>query len=121
MAAPPAYLDHCIDQRLAVRLRQRGFMVTTTYAEGNPTLKDEDQLTFAATRGWVLVTHNKVDFQQHHRDWTRQGRQHGGIVAIPQGPLTRVELRVAMLLDWIDEFPPSPSYFLLWHDLQRHL
>jgi len=121
MAAPPAYLDHCLDQRIAVRLRQRGFTVTTTYAEGNATLRDEDQLVFAATRGSVLVTHNKVDYQRHHRHWASQGRQHGGIIAIPQGSLARVELRIAMLLDWIGESPPAPSSLLLWRDLQRHL
>src|SRR3954463_16403850 len=86
--------DHCLDQRIAVRLRQRGFTVTTTYAEGNATLRDEDQLVFAATRGWVLVTHNKVDYQRHHRHWASQGRRHGGIIAIPQGSLARVELRI---------------------------
>jgi hypothetical protein len=69
----------------------------------------------------VLVTHNKVDYQRHHRRWASQGRQHGGIVTIPQGSLARVELRIAMLLDWIGAFPPPPSYLLLWNDLQRHL
>jgi hypothetical protein len=43
---------------------------------------DLDHLQFAATHGYLLLTHNPSDFHRLHRDWQEQGRKHSGIFII---------------------------------------
>lgn len=69
----------------------------------------------------VLVTHNVRDFQGWHIAFQRQGRPHGGIIGLPQTrPFSRLELRVAMMLDWLGAHPYASRLFL-WGQLQQIL
>jgi hypothetical protein len=116
---PPAvYLDECVDHHLVVRLRQRGFTATSALAQQMIGASDEEQLNYAAQRNWAILTHNKRHFQRWHRRFQELGRTHSGILVLPPSPLLRLELRTAMLLDWIDTRPVEPSPVWLWHDLQ---
>jgi hypothetical protein len=120
---PPIYLDECMDRNLVQPLRRRGFAVTHALLEGQRGIDDEEQLIYAAARGWVLLSHNKKHFQQCHHDWQEAGRLHPGILIVPhKGKTGLVELRIAMVLTWVQqEQIPLAGCLWLWHDLHERL
>ncbi len=121
MALPSIYLDECMDPALIEPLRQRGFDVVP-HAPFLRGAADDVQLTFAAQRGWMILSENKRHFRRWHRIFQQQGRPHGGIVIVPKTEISLQALRVQMLLDWIAETCPDPaSRFFVWGELQREL
>ena len=67
----------------------------------------------ASELGCVLITHNIGDFKAWHATFQRQGRAHGGIVGLPQTrPFPRLELRVAIMLDWLGTQQYASRLFL---------
>lgn len=124
MPSPPVYADECIDRPLVERLRERGFDVVTALEAGMGSEPDAAQLAYAADVDRVLLTYNRRHFRRLHRDWLAAGREHAGIVLVPQTPPpSRRVLRISMLLDWLG----SPgagghhSRLLQWNDLQQVL
>ncbi len=45
---------------------------------------DDDQLAFAASDGRVLYTLNVDDFARLHAEYLTKGREHAGIITIPE-------------------------------------
>src|SRR5687768_5880262 len=122
MAAPPAYLDECIDRPIADGLRARGFDVLTALEAGQGEKLDEEQLLFALSRGRVLITYDRFDFRRLHAAYVSTGRQHGGIITIPQTPPSgRRQLRAALMLDWLGTLHEYRSRLFQWNDLQARL
>src|SRR3954447_22641745 len=119
MASLPAYLDECIDYHLLALLRARGFTVRHVDDEQTKGYDDEQQLEYATRHQWVFVTQNQREFYRRHLNWQLLGRQHSGLV--PQSRLPLLELRVALLLDWLAVRPPAPSPLARWGDLQAEL
>lgn len=69
----------------------------------------------------MLITHNVRDFKAWHATFERQGRAHGGIIGLPQiRPFVRLELRAAMMLEWVGT-QPYRSRLFVWGQLQRLL
>ena len=119
MSAPAACLDECTHLGLLDSLRRRGFSVTSLQIVGPRGTNDEDVLDRATALGYVLITHNAGDFKVWHATFERQGRSHGGIICLPQTrPFKRLELRAAMMLDWIGTQPYASRLFI-WGELQR--
>ena len=99
-----AYLDECVEPRLADDLSARGFTAIAVRDAGMSSAPDADQLAYAATRDLVLISYNDRDFRRLHRQFRRAGRAHGGIIILPQsGPRGRLLIRAAMMLDWLAE------------------
>ncbi len=122
MPGPPLYLDECVDCGLVEALRKRGFAVHTALGNAMTELSDERQLTYAAARGWMILTHNARDFRRLHNALRERGEEHGGIAILPaRPPLELLELRAAMLLDWIMTFAAHRSALFTWGQLQRLL
>jgi len=121
MPAPAACLDECTHLDLVDALRQRGFSVTSLQIVGPRGADDEVVLARATQLGCVLITHNVGDFKSCHVAFERQGRAHGGIICLPQTrPFSRLELRAAMMLDWLGTQPHTSRNFL-WGQLQQLL
>jgi uncharacterized protein with PIN domain len=82
MPSRPAalYCDEDVSVVLAAMLRARGFPVTTARDAGHLGRTDEDQLQGAAAADWILLTHNRADFERLHRQWIESGRRHAGII-----------------------------------------
>jgi hypothetical protein len=117
--APHAYLDECVDVALAQTLRHRGFSVTLARDHGPVAASDEQQLAYATGRGWTILSHNARHFQRWHRTFLEQGRPHGGIILIPDtGPLSRLTIRAAMMLDWVGVQGHYESRLFKWGQLQ---
>jgi hypothetical protein len=79
------YLDEAaLSRALAHNLRLRGIDVTTVAEEGRAGLADAEQLEFAASQGRAIYTSNISDFYHLHTEYLSQGRQHAGIIFLPQ-------------------------------------
>src|SRR5438067_1970547 len=122
MAAPAVYLDECVRHRLAVLLRARGIRVTTTWDERMLGASDAAQLDYATGQGLAIISHNARDFRALHRRYSQQNRSHGGIILMPYtSVLALLEVRTAMMLDWIAMQPDHRNQLFRWHDLQYWL
>src|SRR4051794_2076274 len=98
MATAPVYLDECVDRLIAEALRQRGFDVLMALEAGRGEDPDEVQLAYATSLDRVLLSYNRTDFRRLHAVYLNTGRQHGGIVLLPQvPPVGRRQVRAAML------------------------
>jgi predicted nuclease of predicted toxin-antitoxin system len=69
-----AYLDENVDIRRAALLRHRGFSATTVHAVGLLRADDQTQLSYAATNGYCLVTHNLRELEVLHDSFLSAGR-----------------------------------------------
>jgi hypothetical protein len=121
----PVYTDENASRRFTDALRARGFDVLTAREAGTLGQDDAAQLAFAASTGRVLVTFDRRDFRRAHAAFMRSGRQHAGIVLLPQSEnLARTVVRASMLLDWLaanasDNAGESPV--VNWNDVQSLL
>lgn len=122
MPAPPAYLDECIDRPIAEALRERGFDSLTALEAGRGEDSDDEQLQHATALGRVLLTYNRWDFRRLHAACLETGRHHAGIIIIPQlPPVSRRQIRAAMMLDWLGTVGDPQSRLFQWNDLQQLL
>ena len=58
------FLDEDVDVRVADIVRSRGFKIITTSEIGRKGKNDEEQPEFAASNGYAILTHNRVDFEK---------------------------------------------------------
>jgi hypothetical protein len=65
-------------------LRLRGVEVLTSLEAGMSGADDEDQLTFATRRGYIVYSFNASDFLRIHTARLEAGGQHAGIILAPQ-------------------------------------
>lgn len=109
--------------RLVGALTARGYDVTSVQFVGPRGRDDGAVLARATELGRVLMTHNVEDFRDIDADFRSQGRPHAGIIGLPQlrgAPLRRLELRAAMMLDWVAG-QPDRSRLFIWGELQQLL
>ena len=95
--------EDCQAHSLSSAFRQHGIDAVTTTQSGLTGVNDETQLRAAFAAGRVLVTNNICDFVPLHAYWISQGRDHGGIIVIPQqafsiGEIVRRMARLAASL-----------------------
>ncbi len=118
---PAVYTDEDAGRSLAEALRVRRFDILTAAQAGLLGASDERQLEHAAGLGRVLLSFNRRDFRRLHTRWRAEGREHGGIVLLPQfGPVERRAVRAALLLDWLAA-ERAASRLVSWGDLQPRL
>ena len=107
------YLDADVDALFSGSLRDAGNVVLVTAELGRRRAHDDEQLAFAAERGFILITHNVDDYLLLQRAWRHwpdvwdinPRPRHAGILAIPQ--ITRDHL--ADLAQEIDRFVRSAT------------
>ncbi len=102
---------------LAVRLRQRGFSVTTARDARMTGKTDTEQLAYATRIDAMLVSYDSLDYRRLHRISVA----HSGIILISNLRLDWQEMRTAMLIDWAASLPDYRSHLFRWHDLQQQL
>ena len=90
------FLDHNVSSHLQQALQNAGHTAVAVRNRFDPRATDEFVLLHAAEHKWILVTHNRKDFELLHLAWTRwtkawrTSEQHAGILLLPQQwPLTR--------------------------------
>ncbi len=93
------YTDEDVSRLVATLLRARGFDVRTTSEEGMLSQSDSQQLAYATSVDRCLLTHNRVDFERLHLEYMTAGRQHSGIIVVPQKNAYEIAQRAAILLN----------------------
>ncbi len=82
---PNLYLDEDTQSNaLIAALRSRGIKLLTTSEAGMAGRTDDDQLHFANSRKYVLITSNIADFARLHAQRLHAGLHHHGIILIHQ-------------------------------------
>jgi hypothetical protein len=74
------YNDEDVSVLIADLIRARGFSVLTTLEAGNLGKSDAEQLEFAANQKRVLLTHNRVDFEELAKQYFEEDKTHYGII-----------------------------------------
>lgn len=63
------YLDEDVSHSLKPLLESVGHGVTTTRQQRREGASDGNQFLYAATSAWIMITHNKKDFELLHDAW----------------------------------------------------
>lgn len=85
MSALRLYFDEDSSERAVIRgLRARGFDLLTAKEAGQLTTTDPEQLDFAVQMARAIYTLNVGDFALLHREYLSEGKEHSGIIAIPE-------------------------------------
>lgn len=92
------YTDEDMSALVATLLRSRGLDVTTVPEQGTLGKTDREQLEFATSLGRCILTHNRIDFERLHLQYLEDGRQHSGIVVVPQKNAYEVARRIGILV-----------------------
>jgi Domain of unknown function (DUF5615) len=92
------YTDEDMSALVATLLRSRGLDVTTVPEQSALGKTDREQLEFAAYLGRCILTHNRVDFEQLHLQYMEEGKQHSGIIVVPQKNAYEVARRIGILV-----------------------
>lgn len=95
------YLDEDVDVLIADLIRSHGFQVVTTNEAGRKGKSDAEQLEFAASQGWVIVTNNRLDFEELAKDYFDSGKTHCGIIVAVRRSAQEITQR---LLDTLNDF-----------------
>lgn len=74
------YNDEDVSVLIAELIRARGFSALTTLEAGNLGKSDEEQLEFAVSQERVLLTHNRVDFEELALKYFEENKTHYGII-----------------------------------------
>ena len=78
------YLDEDVHPDFAELIRQDGFECVSAHEVGMVHKDDPEQLQFAASQGWCILTFNVGDFMRLAGDWAQAGRPHAGILVAQQ-------------------------------------
>lgn len=117
------YLDENVPASLYDDLRQRHIAVTTAQREQTQGFSDDEQMRYASSKGFVLLTTNVRHFHLWHREFRVNGWEHDGIITVPQDDHLpqRLHVRSAMLIGWAATFATTRNILFRWTDLQSLL
>jgi hypothetical protein len=118
------YLDECVSDAVMSALTAYGHIVVTTQSQGTSNYADDEQIRYAAARGWVILTTNRKHFHRRHREFQQRGESHSGIITVPQDDLApdRFLIRCAMMTAWVATAFSTPDNTLFrWSDFQAML
>lgn len=93
------YLDEDVDILVAQLIRARGLDVLTTQEAGRAGQDDESQLDYSAQQSRSILTHNRADFEELHRQYMAARQRHTGIIIAVQHPPYEITLRLLRLLN----------------------
>jgi predicted nuclease of predicted toxin-antitoxin system len=81
------YLDENVSVLVAQLVRSHGFAATTTQEAGQAGKSDPEQLAYATSRRWAILTYNRVDFERLAAQYFTTGQTHCGIIiAVRRSP-----------------------------------
>jgi predicted nuclease of predicted toxin-antitoxin system len=95
------YTDEDMSALIATLLRSRGLDMTTVPEQATLGKTDREQLEFATSLGRCILTHNRVDFERLHLQYIEEGRQHYGIIVVPQKNAYEIAQRIGILVSML--------------------
>ncbi|MCF4968921.1 DUF5615 family PIN-like protein [Nostoc sp. CMAA1605] len=93
------YTDEDMSALVATLLKSRGLDVATVPEQATLGKTDREQLEFATSIGRCILTHNRVDFEHLHLQYMAEGKQHFGIIIVPQKNAYEVAQRIGILVN----------------------
>lgn len=93
------YLDEDMDVLIADMVRARGFAATTTRDAGRRGATDEQQLEFATSHQFAIVTHNRIDFERLIVKYFTSGKSHGGVIIAVRHDANELSRRLLLILN----------------------
>lgn len=95
------YLDEDVDVLLAKLVSSKGFSVLTTSEAGQLGKSDEEQFKFAISKGRVMFTHNRVDFEKLVQHYFEKGETYPGVIIAMRRPVYEIERRLLLILNQV--------------------
>jgi predicted nuclease of predicted toxin-antitoxin system len=92
------YTDEDMSALVATLLRSRGLDVTTVPEQATLGKTDLEQLELATSLGRCILTHNRIDFERLHLQYMEEGKQHSGVIVVPQKNAYEVARRIGILV-----------------------
>lgn len=93
------YLDEDVDVLINHLIRARGFKSTTTQEAGRKSKQDDEQLAFAVSQQWTVLTHNRVHFEAMANEYFASGKTHYGIIIAVRRPPVELANRLLIILN----------------------
>ena len=93
------YLDEDVNVLIASLIRSRGFVVKTTQEGGNLGKTDAEQFEFTKSRKFVLLTHNRVDFEKIAQEHFESNKTHYGLIIAARHPPQEIVQRLLKVLN----------------------
>ncbi len=93
------YLDEDVSVLVATLLRARGFNVTTAREENMLGCDDPEQLAHAVSLGRCLFTHNRIHYEQLHREYLSGNQEHFGVIIGSRRSAHELARRIGVLLN----------------------
>jgi len=106
------YLDEDVNSIVAAMLRAEGIFAQTVTELGRKSLSDDQQLEFAVSNQSLIVTHNRVDFEQLAVEYFNENKNHYGIVISTFKPPRAIAYDLIELLERfsVEEFKNQIFY-----------
>jgi hypothetical protein len=100
------YLDEDISPKVSVILRKRGIDAVSAHEAGMLEVSDENQLSFAAAEGRVMVTRNRDDFITLTVQFFEALKPHRGLIIVPHTvPGPEFGKLAALLVKFSKDYP----------------
>ncbi|TEU11204.1 MAG: hypothetical protein E3J21_24240 [Anaerolineales bacterium] len=99
------YFDEDVSRKIMVNLRNRGYNVLHACEAEMLEKEDHEQLEFAIGQGRTVVTHNRDDFKELHKQYLDSERGHYGIIIAKRRRDN--EIVIAKLLDLLNKVTAS--------------
>jgi predicted nuclease of predicted toxin-antitoxin system len=93
------YLDENVHALIAKIIRSHGFKATTTHDAGRKGASDAEQLEYANEQGFVILTHDRTDFEKLAAEYFVSGKNHCGIIIIADNPPQEIARRMLSILN----------------------
>ena len=95
------YNDEDVSVLIADLIRARGFSVLTTLEAGNLGKSDAEQLSYAVGQKRVLLTHNRVDFEDLAKFYFENNLTHYGIIIAVRRLPNEITQRLLFILNHV--------------------
>ena len=95
------YLDEDVDVLMADLVRARGFKSSTTQEAGQKGKQDDEQLAFAVSQQWTMITHNRVHFEALAKEYFAAQKTHYGIIIAVRRPPAELANRLLTILNHV--------------------
>ena len=100
------YLDEDISSKVSTILRKKGVDAVSAHEADMLQASDEEQLTFAAAEGRVMVTRNRDDFITLTVQFFDDLKPHYGLVIVPHSiPGSEFSKLAAQIIKFSKDFP----------------
>ncbi len=108
------YLDEDISPKVAEILRKKGLDAISAHEAGMLESSDDEQLAYAAAKGRVMVTRNRVDFIALTVQFFEGLKPHKGLIIVPHTiPGSEFGMLAALLMKYINEHPQGLASYTM--------